>query len=67
MSVNDKSTAAWQKKAVELSHTVRHHLKEEERGFFQQAGKILTEKQKTTLAGKYLRDLKRMKKVLSGG
>ncbi len=66
MSVNDKSTAAWQKKAVELSHKVRHHLKEEEHGFFQQAGKILTEKQKSTLAGKYLRNLKRMKKVLAG-
>lgn len=65
MSVNDKSTAAWQKKAVELSQTVRHHLKEEERGFFQQAGKILTDKQKISLAGKYGRDFKRMKKVLS--
>lgn len=66
MSVNDKSTAAWQKKALELSHTVRHHLKEEERGFFQQAGKILTATQKTALAGKYLRDFRRMKKKLSG-
>jgi hypothetical protein len=65
MSVNDKSTAAWQKKAVELGQTVRHHLKEEERSFFQQAGKILTDKQKVALAGKYRRDLKRMKKVLS--
>lgn len=65
MSVNDKSTATWQAKAVELSQTVRHHLKEEERGFFQQAGKILTDQQKTALAGKYLRDLKRMKKVLA--
>lgn len=65
MSVNDKSTAAWQEKARELSHTVRHHLKEEEKGFFQQAGKILTAAQKLQLAGKYRRDFERMKKKLA--
>lgn len=65
MSINDKSSTEWQNKSVELSRVVRHHLKEEERGFFQQAGKILTEKQKVALAGKYQRDLKRMRKVLS--
>lgn len=65
MSVNDKSTESWDEQAAELSRTVRHHLKEEERRFFQQAGKILTDKQKTSLAGKYLRDLERMRRVLS--
>lgn len=67
MSVNDKSTPDWQEKAVKLSHDVRHHLKEEEKGFFQQAGKILSDKQKTALAGKYERDFKRMKKKLAAG
>ena len=60
----DRSTAAWQMNAVELSHTVRHHFNEEERGFFQQAGRILTEKQQSNPARRYLRDLKLMKKVL---
>lgn len=67
MSVNDKASAEWQEKAKKLSHEVRHHLKEEERGFFQQAGKILTDQQKQTLAGKYERDFQRMKKKLAAG
>jgi hemerythrin superfamily protein len=65
LTVKNKSTTSWQSKAKELGHTVRHHLKEEERGFFQQAGKILSDKQKISLASKYLRDLNRMRKKLS--
>jgi len=67
MSVHDKGTESWQDKAASLSHTVRHHLKEEETSFFQQAGKLLTEQQKATLAGRYRRDFERMKKVLAAG
>jgi len=35
---------------------VHHHLKEEEQGFFQQAGKILSDKEKLSLVGPYLTD-----------
>jgi hypothetical protein len=63
MSVADKSTAKWHQQALKLSETVRHHLKEEERKFFQQAGKILTEKQKIVLAGKYSKEIARLKKL----
>ena len=61
LSVKDKTTDAWHEKAKELTKTVHHHLKEEESRFFQQAGKILTETQKTTLAKKYLEDIERMR------
>ena len=36
-----------------LQHKVLHHLEEEEREFFQQAGKNLSAKQKSELAVKY--------------
>ncbi|TAG82533.1 MAG: hemerythrin domain-containing protein [Burkholderiales bacterium] len=65
LSVRDKTSTAWLEKAKKLSHEVRHHLKEEEQGFFQQAGKILSETQKKTLATKYQRELARMRKSLA--
>jgi len=43
--------------AKKLSHEVHHHLKEEENKFFQLSGKILSDRQKSSLAGKYRRDL----------
>jgi ElaB/YqjD/DUF883 family membrane-anchored ribosome-binding protein len=61
----EASGDAWGEKAKDLAHKVRHHLKEEETKFFQISGKILTDAQKTTLAGKYRRDYQRMKKVLA--
>ena len=64
LSVPDKGTDDWLTGAKALSDKVRHHLKEEERGFFQVSGKILTEKQKSTLARKYLADFERMKRRL---
>ena len=67
MSVPDKATPGWHQQAQTLSRLVRHHLKEEERGFFQQAGKILTEAQKFTLAARYRKDVARMRRVLAGG
>ena len=66
LSVKDKSGDAWFEKAKELTKTVRHHLKEEESRFFQQAGKILTDTQKATLAKKYLKDIERMRRSLAG-
>lgn len=59
----DPSGTAWGNTAKALAHKVRHHLKEEESKFFQISGKILSQTQKTTLAGKYRRDFSRMKEV----
>ncbi len=56
---------AWGEGAKALAHEVRHHLKEEESKFFQISGKILTDAQKKTLAGKYQRDYRRMQKLLA--
>ena len=55
---------AWAKKMAELSEKVHHHLREEEKKFFQVSGKILTQAQKTREAKRYRRDYERMKKVL---
>lgn len=64
LAVPDKSVDGWMATAKALSHKVRHHLKEEERGFFQVSGKILTDRQKAALAKRYVRDLARMKRKL---
>lgn len=49
----DMSSPAWLAKAKALHHKVHHHLDEEEQKFFQIAGKVLTERQKTELARAY--------------
>jgi hemerythrin-like domain-containing protein len=64
LSVRDKNNAAWLRAAKKLSEVVRHHLKEEEKKFFQLAGKLLTESQKVSLARRYLKDVARMRKKL---
>jgi hemerythrin superfamily protein len=56
---------AWPALAKKLSHEVHHHLREEERKFFQLSGKILNDKQKVSLAGQYRRDLDRMRHVVA--
>lgn len=61
----EQSSPAWLVKAKLLADKVHHHLKEEEQKFFQQAGKILTEKQKTDLADKYLKEYDSQKSELS--
>lgn len=58
---------AWMDHVKALAHKVRHHLKEEERKFFQVSGKILTDTQKERLGRQYLRDHARMLKVLAQG
>lgn len=57
------SSTGWLAIAKKLSDTVHHHLKEEEQGFFQQAGKILDDKQKESLAKKYQTEYKKYKKL----
>ncbi|TEA79854.1 hemerythrin domain-containing protein [Allopusillimonas ginsengisoli] len=52
----DASSPGWLRLAKQLSEKVHHHLKEEEQGFFQQAGKILSDKEKLSLVGPYLTD-----------
>ena len=39
--------------AKKLAEKIEHHLKEEETKFFQEAGKVLTEQQKLSLAKAY--------------
>lgn len=65
LSKADEKGKSWIAKAKKLSETVHHHLREEEKKFFQVSGKILTEAQKTKLAKHYLKDFVRMKRVLS--
>ena len=55
------SNPGWLAIAKTLSETVHHHLKEEEHGFFQQAGKILSADQKTSLAQQYLAEYEKYK------
>ncbi|RYL29460.1 hemerythrin domain-containing protein [Acinetobacter piscicola] len=55
------SNPGWLAIAKKLSETVHHHLQEEEHGFFQQAGKILDEKQKQSLAKQYLAEYEKYK------
>ena len=57
------SHRGWLTLAKKLSETVHHHLQEEEHGFFQQAGKILEDKQKQMLAKKYLTEYRKYKKA----
>lgn len=47
------ATAQWEECAQKLCEKVQHHLTEEEQKFFQEAGKVLTEAQKLSLAKEY--------------
>ncbi|WP_142784590.1 hemerythrin domain-containing protein [Changchengzhania lutea] len=49
----DYDSSAWLKYAKNLKEKVEHHLEDEEHTFFQLAGKVLSESQKTTLADNY--------------
>ena len=57
------SNPGWLAIAKKLFETVHHHLQEEEHGFFQQAGKILEDKEKESLAKKYKAEYKKYKKI----
>jgi hypothetical protein len=54
----------WMAVAKHLSHQVHHHLREEEKKFFQVSGTILGERQKVVLAKRYRRDYKRIYRSL---
>ena len=54
----------WMATAKALSHKVHHHLREEEKKFFQVSGKILGTREKLALAKKYRKDFARMHKAL---
>jgi len=49
----DALSAEWQACALKLCDKIEHHLNEEEHKFFQEAGKVLTEAQKNSLAKDY--------------
>lgn len=63
----DTSSRGWLAIARKLSHKVHHHLREEEKKFFQVSGKILSEAQKLRLAKRYRQDYARMRKMLRQG
>jgi hypothetical protein len=46
-------SSAWMEGARKLCDKIEHHLTEEERKFFQEAGRVLTEEQKRSLAKEY--------------
>ena len=62
LSVRNKMQAGWIATAKMLSFKVRHHLKEEESKFFQLSGRLLSETTKKQLAGKYAREIVRMRR-----
>ena len=61
----DAEGGQWLAVARKLSEKVHHHLREEEKKFFQVSGKILSATQKTKLARQYRKDYLRMHKALS--
>lgn len=60
----DHAGDAWLAKVRELSHEVHHHLREEEKKFFQLSGKLLSAAQKRRSAIAYRRDFARMQRRL---
>lgn len=65
LRAGDCTAAGWMNTARALSRKVHHHLREEERKFFQVSGKLLTDAQKTRLARQYRTDFVRMHKKLA--
>lgn len=62
----EPSSPAWLAKARRLVEKVEHHLEEEEHKFFQQAGKVLSDKQKQDLADSYLKAYAELKAQQDG-
>ena len=63
LTETEMSNTGWLAVAKQLSEKVHHHLKEEEHGFFQQAGKILSESQKQSLAKQYLAEYEKYQQM----
>ena len=53
MQEMDPAWQTWMERAKKLCDKIEHHLSEEEHKFFQEAGKVLTETQKVSLAKEY--------------
>jgi hypothetical protein len=60
----DMDSAAWLAHMKALDYQVRHHLEDEEQVFFQLAGKVFNEKQKTELAKTYNTEMETQRKEL---
>jgi hemerythrin-like domain-containing protein len=60
----DMDSSAWLAHLKALDHQVRHHLEDEEKSFFQMAGKVFSENQKTELAKKYNSEMEAQRKEL---
>ena len=67
LEVRDHAQRGWMATAKKLSKELHDHLREEEKIFFQIAGKILTAREKTFLARKYQHEYARMHKKLAAG
>lgn len=65
MQSTDLSSSGWLPKARKLSEKVHHHLREEEKKFFQVSGKLLSDTAKVKLGRQYKKDYLRMHKKLS--
>jgi len=61
LAVHGKRGITWMSNARKLSEKVHHHLREEEKKFFQVSGRMLNERQKRQLLGRYERDYRRLK------
>ncbi|UPG88258.1 hemerythrin domain-containing protein [Luteibacter aegosomaticola] len=61
----DHAGRHWMATVHKLSEELHEHLREEERSFFQLAGKILNDAQKISLARKYRKDYDAMRMKLS--
>ena len=64
MQVTEHAGAKWMARARKLSEKVHHHLREEEKKFFQVSGKLLGAAQKLRSAKGYRRDFERMQRKL---
>ena len=54
----DMSSPAWLRHLKTLQEKVEHHLADEEQEFFQVAGNVLNDRQKTKLADEYQKEMK---------
>jgi hypothetical protein len=53
----DMSSPQWLNSFKQLAEKIEHHLAEEEQEFFQQAGKALSDEEKTKLAKEYQQEM----------
>lgn len=58
LEATDPSSPAWKANAEKLHHAVHHHLDEEEQEVFQQAGRVLSEDLKNSLASEYRKQMR---------